>query len=74
MGCYRPREVVAHRDRGALDPRLPNPNAFDTVLVTLRIEGEDVFLDPSMRRLGFGHIRPGYEGTPALIVSPTGSR
>jgi transglutaminase-like putative cysteine protease len=64
---------AAHRDRGAIDPRMPNPNAFDTVLVTLRIDGEDFFLDPSTRRLGFGQLRPGYEGTPALVVSATGA-
>jgi transglutaminase-like putative cysteine protease len=55
------------RSRGTMDPQLPNPNWFDTVLVMLDLDGQRTFLDPTDRALGFGHLRPGYEGTPALI-------
>ena len=58
---------AADRDRGAVDPALPNPNWFDTVLVLLQLDGKPVYLDPSDRALGFGRLRAGYEGTPALI-------
>jgi transglutaminase-like putative cysteine protease len=55
------------RARGAIDPKLPNPNWFDTMFVMLEQDGKRVFLDPSDRSLGFGQLRYGYEGTPALI-------
>jgi hypothetical protein len=55
------------RARGAIDPQLPNPGWFDTVFVMVELDGQRVFLDPSDRALGFGQLRYGYEGTPALI-------
>jgi hypothetical protein len=58
---------AADRGRGAIDPQLPFPGWFDTVLVMLELEDKRVFLDPSNRALGFGQLRYGYEGTPALI-------
>jgi hypothetical protein len=58
---------AADRDRGAIDPTLPNPRWFDAVLVLLDLDGKKVYLDPTDRSLGFGRLRPGYEGTPALI-------
>jgi len=61
---------AGNRDRGAIDPALPNPNWFDTVLVRLELDGQKVYLDPSDDSLAFGHLRPGYEGTPALLPDP----
>jgi hypothetical protein len=58
---------AANRDRGAVDTALPNPNWFDAVLVQVQLDGQPVYLDPSDRALGFGRLRAGYEGTPALI-------
>jgi hypothetical protein len=58
---------AADRWRGQIDPQLPNPGWFDRVLVAAEIDGQRVFLDPSDPSLGFGQIRYGYEGTPALI-------
>ncbi|HSF41319.1 MAG TPA: DUF3857 domain-containing protein [Thermoanaerobaculia bacterium] len=58
---------AADRDRGAIDTQLPNPNWFDTVLVRVDLDGRQVFLDPTDRSLGFGFLKPGYEGTPALL-------
>jgi Domain of Unknown Function with PDB structure (DUF3857)/Transglutaminase-like superfamily len=58
---------AADRGLGAIDLQLPNPSWFDTMLVRVDLDGKPVFLDPSDRALGFGHLRPGYEGTPALI-------
>ncbi len=55
------------RVRGVIDPQLPNPNWFDAVFVLLELDGKRVFLDPADRALGFGQLRYGYEGTPALI-------
>ncbi len=61
--------LVWAKDRtgGAVDPDLPNPNWFDTVLVMVELDGRRVFLDPNDGSLGFGHLRPGYEGSPALL-------
>jgi hypothetical protein len=57
------------RKRGTLDPTLPDPYWFDTVLVVVRLDGQLVFLDPSAHELAFGQLRPGHEGTPALVVT-----
>lgn len=59
---------AADRDRGAIDPQLPNPNWFDAVFVMLDLDGQRTFLDPTDRALGFGQLRADYEGTPALVV------
>jgi transglutaminase-like putative cysteine protease len=58
---------AADRNRGAIDLELPNPEWFDAVFVAVDLEGKRVFLDPSDRALGFGQLRSGYEGTPALL-------
>ena len=58
---------AADRWRGQIDPTLANPAWFDRVLVAAEIDGQRVFLDPSDRALGFGQLRYGYEGTPAVI-------
>ena len=58
---------AADRLRGAIDTELPNPNWFDTMLVMVELEGQRVFLDPADRALGFGQLRAGYEGSPALL-------
>ncbi len=55
------------RNRGQIDFQVPNPVWFDTVLVVLDFDGQHTFLDPSDRALAFGQLRPGYEGTTALI-------
>jgi hypothetical protein len=55
------------RNRGAIDYQVVNPNWFDTVLVLVEFNGERAFLDPSDRALAFGQLRPGHEGTTALI-------
>lgn len=61
---------AADRDRGTIDTALPNPNWFDTVLVMVDLDGQKVFLDATDRSLGFGFLKPGYEGTPALLHDP----
>jgi hypothetical protein len=65
---FSPRLVwAADRDRETIDPQLANPNWFDTVLVRIELDGQPVYLDPSDRSLGFGHLRAGHEGTTALL-------
>ncbi len=58
------------RNRSTIDPQLPNPNWFDRVLVLILLDGKAVYLDPADRTVGFGQLRAGYEGTPALIPKP----
>jgi hypothetical protein len=55
------------REHGTFDPALPSPAWFDTMLVAVTLDGKAVFLDPSEPSLGFGQLRPGYGGTPALV-------
>ncbi len=61
---------VADRAAGRRDMKTPNPGWFDRMIVRAEIGGEQVFLDPSDRRLGFGHLSPGLEGTEALLFHP----
>ena len=61
---------AANRDRGAIDLAVPNPDWFDTMLVLVELDGQKVYLDPTDRALGFGRLRAGHEGTPALIYDP----
>ncbi|MCP4574153.1 MAG: hypothetical protein GY838_17465, partial [bacterium] len=53
---------------GRIYPEVANPWWFDKVLVLVELDGERIFLDPSDRRLAFGRLAPGNEGTPALVV------
>ncbi|MFL6258926.1 MAG: DUF3857 domain-containing protein [Thermoanaerobaculia bacterium] len=59
---------AADRNRGTLDPNLPSPMWFDTMLVEAFLDGRSTFLDPSAPELAFGQLRPGHEGSPALAV------
>lgn len=61
---------VADRDGGAIDLALPNPAWFDGLLVAVELEGQRVFLDPNDRRLAFGNLAPGLEGTTAILWDP----
>lgn len=58
---------AANRWNGMIDIRVANPAIFDTVFVALDLDGKPVYLDPSDRSLGFGRLRYGYEGMPALL-------
>jgi hypothetical protein len=58
---------AADRDRVTLDPQLPSPGWFDTVLVRLELDGQPVYLDPTDRSLRFGGLRAGHQGTTALL-------
>jgi transglutaminase-like putative cysteine protease len=58
---------AAHRWNGLIDIRVANPAIFDTMLVAVDLDGKRHYLDPSDRALGFGRLRYGYEGMPALL-------
>ena len=62
---------AADRTNGQIDPEVANPYWFDRAVVMVDLEGERVFLDPSSRHLGFGHLEPEYEGMSALVHSAT---
>lgn len=40
------------------------------MIVAVDLNGQRVFLDPSDRSLGFGHLDPAIEGIPALLYDP----
>lgn len=58
---------AASRDYGMPDLAFPNPDWFDRVLVAAEVDGQRLFLDPSSRTLGPGHLPADLEGTAALI-------
>jgi hypothetical protein len=57
-------------DRGVreVDPELPDPLQLQKLLVSLDMEGAERFLDPSDRRLPFGHLLPENEGVWGVFV------
>jgi transglutaminase-like putative cysteine protease len=59
---------AADRWRGRIDLTLPNPLWFKKILLGVEIEGREVFLDPSDRRLAFARLAPGNESVPALAL------
>jgi hypothetical protein len=61
---------AADRRHGQIDPQVANPLWFDTILVAAEVDGQRIYLDPADRSLAFGHLRYGYEGTPALLPDP----
>ena len=58
---------VRHRDSGMIDMKFVYPAWFEEMIVRADIDGQPVLLDPSDRRIAFGKLQPGYEGTPALL-------
>ncbi len=56
---------ASDRREGRSDLSVANPWWFEKVLVML--DDGRTFLDPSDRRLGFGHLSPYLEGTPAVV-------
>ncbi len=55
------------RREGRPELSLANPWWFDSALVRLEVDGETVYLDPADRRLAFGRLPPGLEGTRAIV-------
>ncbi|MBX7187144.1 MAG: DUF3857 domain-containing protein [Vicinamibacteria bacterium] len=59
---------AADRSRGRVLADLPNPGAFDRILVRVTREGGfATYYDPVDRSLGPGRLAPDYEGTLALV-------
>jgi Domain of Unknown Function with PDB structure (DUF3857) len=57
--------------RGRILADLPNPGAFDRVLVRTRREvGTGLLLDPVDASLAAGRLSPGYEGSVAVVHDP----
>lgn len=57
--------------RGQILAELPNPGAFDRVLVRLRRERlNGLILDPVDASLAAGRLSPGYEGSVAVVHDP----
>lgn len=61
---------VADREGGLIDMETPNPGWFDRIVVMAKVDGQEFYLDPSDRCLGFGQLPPGLEGTQALVFHP----
>ena len=58
------------RSRGLVDMQVANPAWFQRVLVAVELDGGRVYLDPADRALGFGRLRPDFEGTQAVLPDP----
>lgn len=62
---------VADRRDGLVDPSVANPSWFEKVIVQVQVPEEGgtraVLLDPSDRRLGFGHLHAHNEGVVAVL-------
>ncbi len=58
---------VGDRSEGRIDLAVANPGWFEKMIVRVELDGEEVFLDPTDRRLGFARLSPFVEGTEALL-------
>lgn len=61
---------VRSRNRGLVNEKDTSPYQFNKMLVAVNLAGQRAFLDPTDDDLPFGHIRPDYEGTKALLYHP----
>jgi transglutaminase-like putative cysteine protease len=59
---------VANRREGRVEREVPNPAAFDAILVEVELGGRRLYLDPGDRSLAFGALAPFYEGTAAVVL------
>ncbi|MGV8039725.1 MAG: DUF3857 and transglutaminase domain-containing protein [Thermoanaerobaculaceae bacterium] len=59
---------AADRADGAIDPSVPTPAWFTRVLVAIEAGDQRIFLDPTDPTAAFGHIPPGFEEMPAVLV------
>jgi len=60
---------VANRNESRAELDVPNPTAFNGIVVQVELGGSDrISLDPSDRSLGFGRLPPYYESTRAIVV------
>jgi hypothetical protein len=67
----RPRRAwVGDRTVREVDPELPSPMQLEKLLLSLELQGTTLFLDPSDRRLPFGHLAPENEGVWGIFVDP----
>jgi len=58
------------------DPRhrLPNPSAFDHVLLEVNIDGQKFFVDPLAKGFDLGELPSSYENAYVLIIDPDSYR
>jgi len=57
---------VTDRSRGAFDPNYLEINQFDALIVRIRIDGKDVYLDPGERLCPYGQLHWGHALTGAI--------
>jgi hypothetical protein len=52
------------------DPRhrLPNPSAFDHVILQLKVDGQEYFVDPQAKGYDLGELPSSYDGAHVLII------
>ncbi len=64
-----PAHLVWAGDRadGMIDTQVATPAWFSRTLVAVETGAERLFLDPTDATASFGHILPGFEGTPAVL-------
>ncbi len=69
--------AVADRDQRIFDPNYLSLNQLDSLLVVLRIDGKDLYLDPGQKLCPFGQLRWTHvlagglrEGTPGPSYTP----
>lgn len=59
---------AADRADGAIDTGVPTPAWFTRALVAIETGAERVVVDPSDPTAAFGHLPPGFEEMPAVVV------
>lgn len=53
---------------------LPNPSAFEHVILEISLDGKDYFADPQAKGFDFGQYPSGYDNGHVLVIGPQGYR
>ncbi len=50
--------------------RLPNPSAFDHVILEVNVDGQEYFVDPQAKGFDLGELPSSYDNAHVLVIDP----
>ncbi len=66
VGIEAERLWIADRFEGRVDARVANPTWLDGMILRLKLDGQEIYLNPTNPTLAFGMLPPRYEDTLAI--------
>lgn len=64
--CYG---LVRTKDEGPINKMAANPSEFNHVIAVVKVNGKEIFLDPTAKSLEFGITPFSLQGTEALVIN-----